>query len=96
MYAATIRVRLRCLHRQHLRDRRSGLLRVALSGDLVGWSQFRLTSAGTATVADYRQEVDLSRFAALARPFTAALRWNHSRMMRSGERGLRTRLAGTG
>lgn len=87
----------RSLHlqiRSEIADRESGVLRATLGGDLVGWSQFALTSAGPAyTTVDYTQEVDLVLPGIhgliggwrLARPVLIA---NHRLMMRAGMRGL--------
>ncbi|WP_265442893.1 SRPBCC family protein [Flexivirga meconopsidis] len=75
-------------------DPESGVLRASLAGDLVGWSQFVLTSDGpAATSLAYTQEVDLMVGGVLGRVSTwRAMRplliANHAAMMRSGMRGL--------
>ena len=82
--------------RQVRRDRAAGVLEAALSGDLDGFTRWTLRGSGTGTLALFEEEVEalkplLRRFAAVARPaFTA----NHTLMMRHGQRGLRTYLAG--
>ena len=82
----------------HLRrietDEVSRRLRVHITGDLDGWAGWRIRGNGEGTVADYTQEVTLThprmgRVAGWAGP---ALRWNHTWMMSSGERGLVTHL----
>lgn len=82
-----------------VQDLDTGTLRVDIEGDLIGFSQFLLSDGpeGT-TVADYSQEVTLGppglrRIAPLAGP---VLRWNHTVMMRAGERGLAAYLTDSG
>jgi hypothetical protein len=100
----TARVRCRSLlpydlvftMREERRDPAAGVLETSLAGDLDGFSRFTLRAEGAGTVADYAQEVVASkpllrRTALLARPVFVA---NHRLMMRNGERGLRTFLAG--
>lgn len=75
-------------------DRETGVLRAALAGDLVGWSEFVLRAAGPAvTVLDYTQEVDLRLSGRLGRivcstPARPLLVVNHALMIRRGMRGL--------
>ena len=82
--------------RREVEDPGTGELRVAVRGDLHGWSAWHLGQGddGT-TVASYRQEVELRapvlrQVSFAARPL---LRANHTVMMRDGERGLRAHLA---
>jgi uncharacterized protein YndB with AHSA1/START domain len=83
-------------------DRESGVLRAALAGDLVGWSQFTLRPDGAAaTWLDYTQEVEARLSGPAGR--LAGSRWlrpvllaNHAFMMRSGMRGLRRAAIGRG
>jgi hypothetical protein len=75
-----------------IEDPAERVLRVGLSGDLVGWSQWRVAADGR---AHFDQEVDVGKglvraAGILARPL---LRLNHSAMMSGGERGLRAYLA---
>ena len=77
-------------------DRGSRILEARLTGDLEGTCRWAVGSAPTGTSADFTQEVVvrkalLRRLDPIARP---AFKANHTRMMRSGERGLRTYLAG--
>lgn len=83
------------VHRE-VDDADAGILRARLDGDLVGSSQWTVSADGDGTVAVFDEDVvvakSLVRLAGrLARP---ALRYNHDRMMRAGERGLRRHLAG--
>lgn len=76
-------------------DRSVRRLRVALSGPIDGWAQWRLEPAGEGTTrVRFDQEVTAvgpaMRLASyLARP---VLRWNHHRMMQGAVRGLSERL----
>ncbi len=72
-------------------DETGGILRVDITGDLLGWCAWQLSAEGAGTRARFSQEVEVTmpmlsgaRFA--LRPL---LRGNHAHMMRSGERGLR-------
>ncbi len=67
------------------------VLRVRLTGDLVGWSQWRIDADAT---AHFDQDVVVSKglvraAGLLARPI---LKLNHAAMMAGGERGLRAYL----
>lgn len=83
----TLRLRLT----REVEDPHTRLLRVEIAGDLEGWASFAVEDDGPArSWARYRQEVRVStpylrRAAPLAEPL---LRFNHGRMMRSGEQGL--------
>lgn len=73
------------------------VLRARLEGDLNGVSTWTVTSDGTGSLAVFDEDVTVGKAAVraagrLARP---VLKYNHDRMMRSGERGLRARLAGS-
>lgn len=81
---------------QHLDDRRSGVLVARLTGDLGGFARWSVNSVGANCTLVYDQEVDTHRallnvLAPLARP---AFRMNHAVMMRHGQAGLRTFMAG--
>jgi hypothetical protein len=72
------------------------VLRVGITGDLEGWSEWRVVGARAGARADYTQEATVSaggleRLVPLAAPL---LRANHSWMMRAGERGLADYLRG--
>lgn len=76
--------------REARRDPATGVLEIAMSGDLDGWARWTLTADGAGTLARYDQVVDvhkpmLRRFAVLGRP---VFRVNHRLMMRAGRRGL--------
>lgn len=82
--------------RHNAREPAAGLLRADLVGDLDGTASWRIFAEGTGSRLVYDQEVVvrkplLRRLALLARPLLLA---NHEVMMRSGQRGLRTYLAG--
>ena len=83
---------------QGTRDPVNRVLEARLTGDLEGVSRWTITPAANGAGADLRFEEDvvankalLRRLAPIARP---AFRANHALMMRHGERGLRTYLAG--
>ena len=77
----------------HAEDRGPEVLRTGISGDLDGWSAFRVRPGGAGTHVSYEQEVvvahrALSLASRLVRPL---LRWNHDRMMSGCEAGLSER-----
>lgn len=83
---------------QSLADRDAGVLEADLRGDLDGFSRWTIREAPAGSVLHYRQEVQttrslLNRLEPIARPTFVA---NHWWMMRSGEAGLRTFMAGHG
>ncbi len=78
------------------RDERSGVLEIAMLGDLDGFSRWTIEPERAGTLATFEEEViarkkSLRRLAWVARPF---FRWNHAVMMRHGRRGLSVYLAG--
>jgi hypothetical protein len=83
--------------RQAKRDRDEAVLEATMTGDLKGFSRWTLRPESESTThAVFEEEVVtnkalLRRLAFVARP---AFRANHTLMMRHGERGLRTYLAG--
>ena len=87
--------------RREVQDESAGVLRVGVSGDLVGWCQWTLapgpSGVGSCT-AVFDQEADvtpqlLARSAAVTGPL---LRANHAWMMRSGRAGLARHLGQPG
>jgi carbon monoxide dehydrogenase subunit G len=79
----------------HAEQRGSEVLRTSITGDLTGWSEFRVRPGGAGTRVAYEQEVvvahrTLSLASGLLRPL---LRWNHDRMMDGCETGLQERAA---
>lgn len=77
-------------------DPDTGVLEALLFGDLEGFARWQLTTVRGGTRCSYDQEVRthkgwLDVLAPVARP---AFRANHWLMMRHGERGLRTYVAG--
>ncbi|UNS95985.1 SRPBCC family protein [Streptomyces tubbatahanensis] len=76
------------------RDSASGILEIAMGGDLDGWARWTIRADGDGALALYEQEVDvrdrLLRFLAL--PAKPLLALNHAVMMRAGERRLRALL----
>ncbi|WP_338748601.1 SRPBCC family protein [Janibacter alittae] len=74
---------------REVEDRDGGVLRVRLSGDLVGWARWTVHPHDGGSVAVFEQEVRvaprLERAATLA---SVVLRANHAWMMRQGRRGL--------
>ncbi|MFD9437094.1 SRPBCC family protein [Streptomyces sp. NPDC060002] len=76
--------------REVRRDAETGVLEIAMTGDLDGWARWTVTADGSGTLARYDQEVQvakplLRRFAVPGRP---VFRLNHRLMMRAGRRGL--------
>jgi hypothetical protein len=76
-------------------DESAGVLRAGLSGDLEGFSSWRVEPDGDGCRLIYDQEVEVTKrllqvLAPIARPF---FKLNHRVMMRRGERGLRAHLA---
>lgn len=89
--------RLRMVVRREIEDAATRNLRAALTGDLDGWSSWRVVPDGPGSLAVYDQQVVVSaRFLGLLAQLAPwPLRWNHQVMMRDGERGLRRYLAAT-
>lgn len=85
---------LRVVLTRQLEDAANHTLRVGISGDMVGFAQFRVRGVGAGSLVEYRQEVDLRRpvLRALAPVLGSAMSWNHAVMMRAGQRGLRARV----
>jgi len=87
---------LRFSLRRAREDRDLGVLEAEMRGDLEGFSRFTLNPEGDGTHILFEEQVHtrraiLDRLALVARP---AFKANHTVMMRNGERGLRTYLAG--
>ena len=83
--------------RREVEDANRRILRATLDGDLAGSSQWTITADGAGSIAVFDEDVVvrkalLKRAGFLVRP---VLRFNHDRMMRSGERGLRKHLSRT-
>lgn len=81
---------------QNVADRDGGVLEAELRGDLDGFSRWSIRPARAGSVLVYEQEVVTTGwiFNALAPVARPAFEANHAWMMRSGERGLRTFMAG--
>jgi hypothetical protein len=87
---------LRFTMRRERDDRDALVLEVAMRGDLEGYSRWAISRAGEGSRLDFKEEVTtnktvLNRLALVAKP---AFVWNHSLMMRHGQAGLTTYLAG--
>jgi hypothetical protein len=87
---------LRFTTRQSVRDPSARVLEANMTGDLEGFSRWTIGVHPTGTSATFDEEVvatkaSLRRLEPIARP---VFKLNHTRMMRDGERGLRTYLAG--
>jgi len=83
---------------QAVRDPSARVLEATMHGDLDGFSRWTIASQPAGTAATFTEEVVatkplLRKLEPIARP---AFKANHTRMMRDGERGLRTYLAGYG
>lgn len=93
---ATLPYELVFVTSQIRRDREAGVLEASLRGDLDGFSRWTITADGSGTLAVFDEEVTAAKrllqvLAPVARP---VFRANHELMMRHGQRGLRTYLAG--
>jgi len=82
--------------RREIEDAGNRILRATLDGDLAGSTQWQITADGAGARAVFDEDVvvrkAMIRLAGrIARP---ALRFNHHRMMRSGQRGLHRHLSG--
>jgi uncharacterized protein YndB with AHSA1/START domain len=81
--------------RREVEDAERRILRATLDGDLAGTSQWEITPDGAGALAVFDEDVVVRKalirvVGPMARP---ALRYNHDRMMRAGERGLRQHLS---
>ncbi|MCU1485732.1 MAG: hypothetical protein JWN67_2478 [Actinomycetia bacterium] len=81
---------------QARQDPDAGVLEANLVGDLDGFSRWTITADGAGTLAVFEEEVEATKallrtLAPVARP---AFKANHSLMMRHGQAGLRTYVAG--
>src|SRR4051812_49277995 len=88
--------KLRFISEDRSSDRSSGVINAGLSGDLEGKVRWTVTAHGRGCRLVYDQQVVthkrlLDMLAPVARP---GFRFNHTLMMRHGEAGLRTYLAG--
>lgn len=79
----------------HAVNRSPGVLEVEVSGDLCGSVRFDLAPVPGGTRLDFAQEVRVPGWLGAASYVVGPLlRWNHDRMMRGCQRGLRSSLAG--
>jgi hypothetical protein len=80
---------------REVEDAAARILRARLTGDLIGTSQWTITPDGAGCAAVFDEDVEVGKAAvrAAGRLVRPALRFNHDRMMRSGEAGLRRHLA---
>ena len=86
---------LRMVLTESVIDEGAGVLQANLDGDLEGFSRWTLTEQEGKTIATFEEEVLTHRrllnlLAPVARP---VLRYNHTVMMRHGERGLKRYLS---
>jgi uncharacterized protein YndB with AHSA1/START domain len=93
---STLPYELRFTTKQTVRDPDGRTLEAHMEGELEGFSRWTLSALPTGTSATFDEEVVvnkslLRKLEPIARP---AFKVNHTRMMRNGERGLRTYLAG--
>lgn len=87
---------LRFVSEERTEQRRPGVIEARLSGDLEGFARWSIESVGGGCRLVYDQEVKthktlLNALAPVARP---GFRLNHTLMMRHGQAGLRTFMAG--
>jgi hypothetical protein len=83
---------------QVTKDRERGVLEVRMTGDLEGFSRWTISGSAAGSRLLFEEEVEATKpllvwLALVARP---AFKLNHSFMMRHGEAGLRTYMAGFG
>ena len=80
--------------RREVEDADARVLRASMTGDLVGTSQWTITSTDQGALAVFEENVSVGHglVHAAGRLFRPVLRLNHDHMMRSGERGLRAHL----
>jgi ribosome-associated toxin RatA of RatAB toxin-antitoxin module len=80
---------------REIEDADARILRAHVTGDLIGTSQWTIAPDGTGCTAVFDEDVEVGKAAvrAAGRLVRPALRFNHDRMMRSGEAGLRRYLA---
>ncbi len=93
---STLPYDLRFVGVERVENRRPGVIDASLSGDLEGYARWTVEAVGAGCRLVYDQEVNthkalLNALAPIARP---AFRMNHSLMMRHGQAGLRTFMAG--
>ncbi|MFF8845992.1 SRPBCC family protein [Streptomyces sp. NPDC015127] len=71
-------------------DPGTGVLEIALDGDLAGWSRWTVTAHRGGTRALFEQDVEVRKplMRRLAVPCRPVFRANHALMMRGGRRGL--------
>jgi uncharacterized protein YndB with AHSA1/START domain len=79
---------------QELEDPDSLVLRARMTGDLNGTSQWTIAADGDGARAVFDEDVSVGSglLRAAGRLFRPALKFNHDRMMRAGETGLRAHL----
>lgn len=84
-----------CFELESTRYGPPGVAAVTVRGDLNGWMRWTLTPAPGGTRARFEEEVRTGRrlLAVLAPVARPAFAWNHPRMMRTGEAGLRRALS---
>ncbi|MDT4938540.1 MAG: hypothetical protein QOG80_2211 [Pseudonocardiales bacterium] len=80
---------------REVEDPDARVLRARLDGDLIGMSEWTIAADGSGSIAVFDEDVVVGKAAvrAAGRIVRPALKFNHDRMMRSGERGLRKYLA---
>ena len=93
---STLPYELHFITKQAVRDPIGRILEASMVGDLEGFSRWTLSVHPTGTSATFDEDVVvnkslLRKLEPVVRP---AFKANHKRMMRNGERGLRTFLAG--
>jgi ribosome-associated toxin RatA of RatAB toxin-antitoxin module len=83
---------------QELEDPDSLVLRARMTGDLNGTSQWTIAPDGDGARAIFDEDVSVGSglLRAAGRLFRPALKFNHDRMMRAGEKGLRAHLLAGG
>jgi len=89
---------LRFVSEEQNGGRTAGVIEARLAGDLEGFARFRVEDLGASCRMVYDQEVETHRAVlnALAPIARLPFRFNHWLMMRHGEAGLRTFMAGYG
>lgn len=93
--AALLPYSLKFLMEREAEDAAAGYLKARLTGDLSGWSSWKVCEAKGGCLLVFDEEVEVNKkllrtLAPLARP---AFQLNHSIMMKRGEMGLRRHLS---
>jgi hypothetical protein len=90
-WRAMLPIEVRFVAHRELEDPAAGVLRVRVDGDFIGTGEWTLSGEDGTTTAVFHEEFDVHNRLVRAggRLVRPALRLNHDRTMRAGEKGLR-------